>query len=212
MRSGGAPLTDGGASAAHPRPWEGGRAGDDARPTPRTDVITELHPIAHLTPADRAATGALTDAAFALPPDDPATRMRWADPDEIAIARDDEGRVAAMVVVVHRDGTLDGAPVRLAGIGGVATWPDLRRRGFARAALDRALAAIDARGPDLTMLICDPARVPFYGRVGFVPFAGTTYMEQDGERAVLDYEPTMLRPGRLAAPAAGDLDLCGPPW
>lgn len=175
-------------------------------------MITELHRTADLSPEDRAATAALADAAFALPPDDPASLMRWSEPDETAIARDPDGGVAAMVVVVHRDGLRDGTPVRLAGIGGVATWPALRRRGYARAALERALAAIDAQGPDLTQLICAPARVPFYASVGFVPFAGTTWMEQDGERVVLDYEPTMIRPGRLPAPADGDLDLCGPPW
>jgi GNAT superfamily N-acetyltransferase len=175
-------------------------------------VTTELHPTAALSPEDRAATSALADAAFALAPDDPARGMTWAAAEETAIARDPEGRVAAMVGIVHRDGMLDGAPVRLAGIGGVATWPDLRRRGYARAALERALEAVDARGPDLTMLICAPARVPFYASVGFVPFAGTTWTEQGGERVVLDYEPTMIRPGRLPAPADGELDLCGPPW
>jgi predicted GNAT family N-acyltransferase len=188
------------------------RAGDDARGTPRTDVITELHPTSALSPADRAATAALTDEAFAPAPDDPAGDMAWATSDETAIARDPAGRVAAMVGVVHRDGLLDGAPVRLAGIGGVATATALRRRGYARAALDRALVAVDARDPDLTVLICDPAMMPFYARVGFAPFAGTTWMEQGGERVVLDLEPTMVRPGRLPAPADGDLDLCGTPW
>jgi GNAT superfamily N-acetyltransferase len=188
---------------------EGGRRGPPDREDP---VTTELHASADLSPDDRAATVALADAAFPPEPGDPAGDMAWAAADETAIARDPDGRVAAMVGIVHRDGTLDGAPVRLAGIGGVATWPDLRRRGYARAALERALEAIDARGPDLTMLICAPARVPFYASVGFVPFAGTTWTQQAGERVVLDYEPTMIRPGRLPAPAVGELDLCGPPW
>jgi predicted GNAT family N-acyltransferase len=175
-------------------------------------VITELHPTPALSPADRAATTALMDEAFGSAPDDEAGGMAWATSDETAIARDPEGRVAAIAGVVHRDGTLDGAPVRLAGIGGVATATALRRRGYARAALDRALVAVDAHDPDLTVLICDPARMPFYARVGFAPFSGTTWMEQGGERVVLDMEPTMIRPGRLPAPADGELDLCGAPW
>ena len=76
----------------------------------------------------------------------------------------------------------------------------------------RALAAIDARGPDLTVLVCDPSMRDHYARVGFHPFAGTTWMEQHGARVVLDLEPTMIRPGRLPAPLDGDLDLRGAPW
>ncbi|WP_158586997.1 GNAT family N-acetyltransferase [Clavibacter lycopersici] len=175
-------------------------------------MITELHAPADLSPADRAATGALSDLAFALPPGDPASRMTWADPDGIVIARDPDGGVAAMVVVVHRDGLLDGRPVRLAGIGGVASHPSVRGRGYGRAALDRAIAAVDAHDPDLTQLICASRMDGYYAQVGFVPFAGTTWVRQDGERVVLDYQPTRIRPGRLPAPAGGELDLCGAPW
>ncbi|OUE26816.1 Acetyltransferase (GNAT) family protein [Clavibacter michiganensis] len=173
-------------------------------------MITELHATDELSPEDRARTAALTDLAFGPAPADPA--MAWAAADETAIARAPDGRVAAMVGIVHRDGTLDGRPVRLAGIGGVATLPGLRRRGYGRAALDRALAAVDARGPDLTVLICDPSMQDHYARVGFRLFAGTTWMEQHGARVVLDLEPTMIRPGRLPAPVDGDLDLGGAPW
>jgi GNAT superfamily N-acetyltransferase len=175
-------------------------------------VITELHASSDLSPADRAATAALGDLAFALPPDDPASRMTWSDADETVIARDPDGGVAAMVVVVHRDGLLDGRPVRLAGIGGVASHPSVRGLGYGRAALDRAIAAVDARDPDLTQLICAPRMDGYYAQVGFRPFAGTTWMRQDGARVVLDYQPTRIRPGRLPAPADGELDLCGPPW
>ena len=175
-------------------------------------MITELHVTDELSPDDRARTAALTDLAFGPAPVDPATAMAWAAADETAIARDPDGGVAAMVGIVHRDGLLDGRPVRLAGIGGVATVPALRRRGYARAALDRALAEIDARGPDLTVLVCDPSMRDHYARVGFHPFAGTTWMEQHGARVVLDLEPTMIRPGLLPAPLDGDLDLRGAPW
>ncbi|WP_445443168.1 GNAT family N-acetyltransferase [Clavibacter sp. km1a] len=175
-------------------------------------MITELHASADLSPADRAATGVLTDLAFALPPDDPASRMTWSHADQTVLARDPEGGVAAMVAIVHRAGTLDGRPVRLAGIGGVASHPSLRGRGYGRAALDRALEAVDAHDPDLTQLICHPRMFGYYAQVGFLPFAGTTWMEQGGQRVVLDYEPTRIRPGRLPAPADGELDLCGPPW
>ena len=175
-------------------------------------MITELHASAALSPADRAATAALSDLAFALPPDDPASGMAWSDADETVIARDPGGGVAAMVVIVHRDGLLDGRPVRLAGIGGVASHPSVRGLGYGRAALDRAVAAVDAHDPDLTQLICAPRMDGYYAQVGFRPFAGTTWMRQDGARVVLDYQPTRIRPGRLPAPADGELDLCGPPW
>jgi GNAT superfamily N-acetyltransferase len=175
-------------------------------------VITELHASSALSPADRAATGALADLAFALPPDDPASRMTWSDPDQTVIARDPDGGVAAVVVIVHRDGLLDGRPVRLAGIGGVASHPSVRGRGYGRAALDRAIEAVDAHDPDLTQLICAPRMFGYYAQVGFAPFAGTTWIRQAGERVLLDYEPTRIRPGRLPAPTDGELDLCGPPW
>lgn len=175
-------------------------------------MITELHASSDLSPADRAATAALGDLAFALPPDDPASRMTWSDADETVIARGPDGGVAAMVVVVHRDGLLDGRPVRLAGIGGVASHPSVRGRGYGRAALDRAIAAVDAHDPDLTQLICAPVMFGYYAQVGFRPFAGTTWMRQGGARVVLDYQPTRIRPGRLPAPVDGELDLCGAPW
>ena len=70
------------------------------------------------------------------------------------------------------EAVLDGRPIRVVGIGAVFTQPAHRRRGHARALLERVLERAAGDGCDLALLFSeiDPA---YYARLGFVPLETT---------------------------------------
>ena len=66
-------------------------------------------------------------------PDD----MHWSSDDWHVMVRVN-GQVVSRVGIVERTSTVSGQPVKLGGIGGVATQPDSRKRVYAEAALKAA--------------------------------------------------------------------------
>jgi GNAT superfamily N-acetyltransferase len=75
------------------------------------------------------------------------------------------GRIVAHVGVLEIPVVLDGQQRTVAGIHAVCTHPDHRRRGHMRAAMERALAWVDARYQTALLWANDPG---IYGRFGFV--------------------------------------------
>ncbi len=108
-----------------------------------------------------------------------------------------------------RDGTHDGLPAKMCGIGGVMTSPTARRKGFAGAAMTRAAEAME--GVDFGLLFCEKHNVAFYAGLGWKDFPGRVDCEQPSGRMSFDMMPTMVLP-LAARPAGGVIDLCGLPW
>lgn len=132
----------------------------------------------------------------------------WAQADKRIVVRDG-GRVACHAGLFFRDGTHDGRPARMCGIGGVMTSPTLRKQGCASAAMRRAAELMD--GVDFGLLFCEPHNVKFYGGLGWRVFGGTVACTQPSGPMMFDMMPTMILPLR-AAPERGAVDLCGLPW
>lgn len=104
----------------------------------------------------------------------PALRKRLADPDGdfAAFVVDHPGRTGALAALVV--GTLEyriGGPGRPGGLLGyvfsVATDPDARRRGYARACMDELLEWFRERGAGHVMLTASPDAEPLYASMGF---------------------------------------------
>lgn len=176
----------------------------------------DVQPVAAQSEAEREALRALTMAVY--PPAERAAdsvqqRIAWASPEWGILVRDDAGATVGYVGIVARDATLDGRTVRVGGIGGVKTHPAARGQGYARAALQRAATFMaDELGAAFGVLVCREALLPFYGGLGWQPFAGTLLVEQPGGRVPFTFNRPLTLPLREAAPSGGTLDLCGLPW
>jgi len=84
----------------------------------------------------------------------------------------DRGEVLASAKVSTFDATLDGAPIRVAGLGAVFTQPAHRGRGAARDLIERLLERAAADGADLALLFSEIGP-EYYARLGFEPISTT---------------------------------------
>jgi aminoglycoside 2'-N-acetyltransferase I len=149
-------------------------------------------------------------------PDDVRRHLPWghivfAHADLRVLVESDE-QVVCHVGIYRREVTWNGRKLRAGGIGGVATHPDFRRRGFASVALNAAVQTLkDERATDFAMLFCEPHNVAFYAGRGWKPFAGELWAEQPGGRVRFDVMLPMVFYLKRA-PHEGEIDLCGLPW
>ena len=136
--------------------------------------------------------------------------VTWAHADKRVVVID-EVCVRCHVGVFWREGTLDGCPVRMAGIGGVMTSASARRKGYASGAMTEARTLMEREGVDFGLLFCEPHNEPLYRNLGWTVFEGDVWCEQPAGRTRFDLMRTLCLPLRLA-PRAGVIDLCGLPW
>jgi GNAT superfamily N-acetyltransferase len=115
------------------------------------------------------------------------------------------------VGVYFREATHEGAPVRVAGIGGVMTSPRSRGRGCASDAMRTAVSLMVEHGDDFGLLFCEPHNVAFYARLGWRPFGGDVFCEQPHGRVRFDVMGAMTLPVRKTV-ENGVIDLQGLPW
>jgi aminoglycoside 2'-N-acetyltransferase I len=175
----------------------------------------ELKPVTDFSDGERDALKALTAAVY--PPEILATRpgrsFQWAPAQWSVLVWTAEGRLIAHVGIVTREGTLDGVPVKIGGIGGVKTHPQAQGRGYASAALRRAATALhDDHRVAFSLLVCQEHLLPFYGRLGWLPFLGRLVVEQPSGPIVFTINRPMIHPGLRPAPQEGVIDLQGFPW
>jgi aminoglycoside 2'-N-acetyltransferase I len=175
----------------------------------------DLKPVTTLSDGERDALKALTAAVY--PPEvlaaSPGRAFQWAPAQWSVLVWTAEGRLISHVGIVTRDGTLDGLPVKLGGIGGVKTHPQAQGRGYASAALRRAATALrDEHHVAFSLLVCQAHLLPFYERLGWLPFPGRLVVEQPGGPIVFTINHPMVLPGLRPAPQEGVIDLRGLPW
>ncbi|MEC0371272.1 GNAT family N-acetyltransferase [Paenibacillus chibensis] len=94
-------------------------------------------------------------------------KMRF-KPENIWGAFDEEGRLTAKLGLLHADIFVNGQRMPMAGIGGVATWPEYRRQGFVKQLLTHSLKIMNESGKLISML--HPFSFPFYRKFGFEMF------------------------------------------
>ena len=139
-------------------------------------------------------------------------RITWAHADLRVLIDSPEGGLACHAGIYFRTVTWNGRKIQAGGIGGVATRPDCRRRGYASIALDAAIRTMrDYEVVKFALLFCEPHNFAFYQARGWHPFAGEIYAEQPGGKVRFDaMAPFIFDLGR--APRDGAIDLCGLPW
>jgi GNAT superfamily N-acetyltransferase len=174
-----------------------------------------LKPVATLDNDERAALKALTAAVY--PPEvvavSPGRHFQWAPPDYSVLVFAPEGELVSHVGIVVRAGTLDGAAVKIGGVGSVKTHPRAQGRGYASAGLRRAATALhDHHQVAFSLLVCQEHLLPFYNRLDWLPFSGRLIVEQPTGPTVFTINRPMVLSGLSAAPQDGIIDLQGLPW
>jgi nodulation protein A len=175
----------------------------------------ELRLVAQLSDDERAALKALTAAVY--PPDVVATRpgrhIQWASPDYSVLVSTPGGELVSHVGIVLRAGTLDGAAMKIGGVGSVKTHPRAEGRGYASAGLRRAATALrEDHQVAFSLLVCQEHLLPFYNRLGWHTFSGRLVVEQPTGRTVFTINRPMVLSGLRSAPHDGTIDLNGLPW
>lgn len=149
----------------------------------------------------------------------PASAIEWApreDTDQIVRVWDQD-ELCACAWVTWRTVLIDDREARVAGIRGVMTHPDHRRKGYGRAAMLHSQAVIDsAADSELALLFSSVMGVPFYESLGWQPVRVPVYCEQPDGR--IDFTqrkpdaPVMVRLSASARPPAREVDIRGLPW
>jgi hypothetical protein len=94
-----------------------------------------------------------------------------------------DGQLCACAWVTRRTVTVSDQRMRVAGIRGVVTDPDRRRRGYGRAVMERAYELMRSFADcDVALLFSSVMAVPFYENLGWRPVAGPVTCEQPGGR------------------------------
>jgi GNAT superfamily N-acetyltransferase len=135
---------------------------------------------------------------------------KWSDFDRRALVRV-HGQVVSHVGISQRVITAGGKPVRLGGIGAVATLPSWRGKGFATAAVKAAVAFLCHRQFKYVLLVCTQDVVPFYRDLGWQVVDGPVLFDQPRGKTTWP-NLAMIWSCQGEAWPEGTIDLCGLPW
>lgn len=147
--------------------------------------------------------------------------LRWADLDaatDYLIRLREKGELRACAWVTRRTVRVSGRETRVAGIRGVVTDPDRRRRGYGRAVMLQAHELMRTFDDcELALLFSSVMAVPFYEELGWRALRGPVTCDQPNGRIdytdVLPTAPVMALALRSSAELpAGPLDVPGFPW
>jgi GNAT superfamily N-acetyltransferase len=182
----------------------------------------DVRPVADLSPEDQRELNELelrccTQGVPAPEHHAPRLVPAPADDTKYVIRVWEGGMLVSCLWITERTILIDGRPAYVAGIRGVRTDPEYRRRGFAGAAMRRAADFIwKELRPELALLLSSEMAVPFYRSLGWQIVTGPVFCQQPGG-IVNVTEALPNNPAMVLLPAGGQvprgsIDLCGLPW
>lgn len=177
-------------------------------------VATTLKAVADFTEEEARSLREMKAAVYPdRTPEIEANRAReWEYPKWGVLVTDESGELVSYTGVVERTARLEGSDVLVGGIGGVATHPGHRGRGYAPLGMGRALDFLLGRGAAFGLLVCRDELVGYYRDLGWSLFEGTVINSQYGEPEVFTFNNVMVGALASSAPTRGTIDLCGPAW
>jgi len=145
--------------------------------------------------------------------DDPEfNSIDWSLPLEYMALGYRDGELVTLLGLLRREILVDGEPVGVVGVGGVATHPHWQKHGFASALLQAAGKFMrEKMNVSFGLLVCADERRPFYERVGWQRVAPELFFTQNAQRRSLK-ACVMILPLAEQLWRAGEIDLCGLPW
>jgi predicted acetyltransferase len=179
------------------------------------DTVLEIsiRPSKKLTPAEAHETEILDKLAFAGEGgEEYDDGIQWIEESKWHVLGRVGGVLVSQVIVSDQHITIGGQSLSIAGVGGVGTHPDWRRRGFARHLLKAAEDLVRTEGGyDFGMLFCDPKMIPYYASCGYIQIFNQIFIIQRGQRvAFIDHQMVLPISGKLWP--EGVVDIPGRPW
>jgi hypothetical protein len=137
----------------------------------------------------------------------------WARADSRVLNINCHNDVIGHAGIYLRNAAFDGRPVKIGGVGGVATRLDCRGQGIASEVVREAVRKMrDTHDVDFVVLFCEPRHAPLYKRLGWHLFEGKVFVEQPRQGRVRFGVTDAFVFDLKIAPRAGILNLCGLPW
>ena len=172
-------------------------------------MTIEICPAKEIAAAEQSRMNVWMDAAFAG--DDFGRQYQWTTNDWSLLLKV-EGEAVSHVGIVERTVAVAGQPIRVGGVGAVATAPRWQRRGLARQLMEKAAAFMRADlRVEFGLLVCGDHMLPYYGRLGWQVAPGPLLVEQPQGKIILPTNTLVLPLAGKPWPA-GTIDLCGLPW
>ncbi len=169
----------------------------------------EIHATRQLAPVVWKQLDDMLNRAFAG--DEVGRGYQWSDNDWNLWLRS-EGEFISHVGVVDRIVTAGGQPLRIGGVGAVATAPEWRRRGYARQLMEAAAVFMrDELRVRAGLLLCGDEMAPYYGRLGWQTVPSPLLVDQPQGKVVMA-ATIMVLPFDETPWPAGTVDLCGLPF
>jgi GNAT superfamily N-acetyltransferase len=178
-------------------------------------VVISLDKITELSDADHAEIREMFKAVY--PPEEnadwPGRHIEWVGSDWCARVRGESGELVSHVGIILREASYDGQPVLVGGVGGVATHPAARRKGYATLGIKKAVEFFSEEvHVDCALLVCRPGLMEYYSQLGWREFDGQLLVRQHGELVEFTFNRVMTLGIGSEAPKTGVIDLQGPPW
>src|ERR1700747_994502 len=143
----------------------------------------------------------------------PWGHIRWADADLRVMIEAPDGGLACHVGIFFRNVNWNGRSVHIGGIGGGATRPPCRPRGYASISLNAAIQTMrDHDAAQFALLFCEPHNFEFYRSRGWQPFGGDIDVEPPAGKMRVTVMSPFVHDLTRPAPRLGTIDLCGLPW
>ncbi len=169
----------------------------------------EIHATRQLPPAVWKQLDDMLNHAFVG--DEIGYGYQWSDNDWNLWLRS-EGEFVSHVGVVDRTITVGGQPLRIGGVGAVATAPEWRRRGYARQLMEAAAVFMrDELRVRAGLLLCGEVMEPYYSRLGWQTVPGPLLVDQPQGKVAREATIMVLLFDETTWPA-GTVDLCGLPF
>ncbi len=106
--------------------------------------------------------------------------LRWREKSHNLGLCDNAGNLVALAGLVLAEVRVAGAPLQVAGIGGVIVTHSARGRGFARVLVERLLQIADRLGAKRAMLFCLQVNTSLYAKFGFQLIEEPVWVPQPG--------------------------------
>jgi aminoglycoside 2'-N-acetyltransferase I len=167
-----------------------------------------------LSAHDRNEIDDVCNQAFGVPSEkeEDSVDIQWVPKNDWHVIVKLDGVIMSQVGIVERTCTVDGKPVKLGGVGGVATIPNMQRKGLAGAAMHMAAGFMqDSLKVDFGLLVCARETEPFYRRLGWQEVTGPLVFDQPLGKVPFN-GVIMILPCVIQDWPPGIIDLCGLPW
>jgi len=137
--------------------------------------------------------------------------VEW-QPKDVHFLLDVGAELVSHVGIVSRTIVVEGAPVRVAGVGAVVTHGEHHGKGYASALVRHVQELFETRwGVRFGMLFCREPLVSFYSRLGWQIVRDEVTVDQPVGKVVLPFRVMCFRSTEAPWPR-GRVDLCGYPW